>query len=282
MPDPLRVVAVGYEEPPLGDRDEFAVEAAADASEATATLETSAVDCVVSDGEHWKRVRSTLGGRFPDVPTVVYAGTDAVDVEQVTAEATAFVPREAGETLLGVRLPELTAVATDEAALVDDSSVRFQSLAESVGVGVLSIDPDSVIQFANPAVEELLGWSPAELEGESLGVLIPDRLRAAHFEGMRTYLETGERNLDWSGMTLPAEHADGHEVEVTVSFGEFEHQGERYFTGVVTPDGVGEGVAEELSAIHDRLAEVEERVDDEALAEAVEALEDVLERLAGA
>ena len=278
MSDPIRVVALGDAPPPLADRDGFAVQPVADTGGAMAALETTAADCLLLD-DRWADAVDRVRGRFPDVSVVVYAEAATVDVAAVLEAADGYVAREAGEELLAHRLPRVATAKADASAALDAESARFQELAKSVGVGILSIDPDSVVQFANPAVEELLGWPPAELEGESLGVLIPDRLRTEHFEGMQSYLATGERELDWSGVELPAEHKDGHEVEVRVSFGEFAHDGERYFTGVVAPVGIDDDLRESLEDAHEQVVDARDRHDDEALADAAAAISDVLARL---
>lgn len=278
MSDPLRIVAVGSAPPPLAEREGFAVQPVADTGEAMGALETDEIDCLLLD-ESWRGVPDRVGQRFPDVSVVVYAETDAVDIGAVLEIADGYVAREAGEALLAHRLPRVATEKADASALVDGESARFQELAKSVGVGILSIDADSVVQFANPAMEEVLGWPPAELEGESLGVLIPDRLRPRHFEGMREYRSSGERQLDWSGVDLPAVHKDGHERTVRVSFGEFEHENEHYFTGVVTPVELDEEFRESIDRVHEQVVDAEERHDDETLAAAAETLSEVLQRL---
>lgn len=278
MVDPLRVVAVA-DEPPLADDERVAVHAVADAGEATATLETSAVDCVLV-GADWRDPATRVVERFPDVPVVVHAETGLVDLDAIAEGPVAgFVPAEAGSALLAHRLPELRDAGDEEAAVLDAESIRFRKLARSVGVGIVSIDADSVVQFANPAVEELLGWPPEELAGESLGVLIPDRLRSQHFEGVNEYLATGERSLDWSGVELPVQHREGHEREVLVSFGEFDHDGERYFTGVIAPVDVEADLREDLAAAYEGVAAARDRYDDEELAQAAETVDELLARL---
>ncbi|MBP1988120.1 PAS domain S-box protein [Halolamina salifodinae] len=278
MSDSLRVVAVGEVPPSLADREGFAVQSVSDTGGAMATLETSAVDCLLLDAD-WAGVPERVRRRFPDVSVVVYAETDAVDLDAVLAVADGFVAREAGETLLAHRLPRIASEKASASAMLDRESARFQELAKSVGVGILSIDQDSVVQFANPAIEDVLGWPPMELEGESLGVLIPDRLRTRHFEGMKEYLSTGERQLDWSGVDLPAEHREGHELEVRISFGEFKHDSEHYFTGVITPVDVDDDLRAALEAAHDSVVNARDRHDDRTLAEAAETLSELLARL---
>lgn len=110
---------------------------------------------------------------------------------------------------------------------------QLRALANTTSDGILTIDTDSVIRFANPAVEDILGYSPAELVGAPLTRLMDDELAERHERGVARYLETGERSLDWTDVQLPARRKDGSVVPLSVSFGEFTADGERFFTGIV-------------------------------------------------
>lgn len=108
----------------------------------------------------------------------------------------------------------------------------FRQLVANTSEGLLTIDEESTIVFANPAIEDILGYSPADLIGSSKLTLIPERLRDAHAAGFEKYLRTGEKHIDWDGIELPALHEDGHEVPVLVSLREHTHEGQRLFTGL--------------------------------------------------
>ncbi|TYL36063.1 hypothetical protein CV102_24290 [Natronococcus pandeyae] len=114
-----------------------------------------------------------------------------------------------------------------------DEATFFQTLAANTSEGLLTLDTESTIVYANPAVERILGYAPEELVGTSKMKLIPERLRSAHAEGLRRYLETGEKHIDWDGVELPALHKDGHEVPVSISLREHEYDGQRLFTGII-------------------------------------------------
>ncbi|MDQ2050030.1 PAS domain S-box protein [Natronolimnohabitans sp. A-GB9] len=114
-----------------------------------------------------------------------------------------------------------------------DDATFFQTLAANTSEGLLTLDTESTIVYANPAVERILGYSPEELVGTSKMDLIPERLRSAHAEGLRRYLETGEKHFDWDGVELPALHKDGHEVPISISLREHEYDGQRLFTGII-------------------------------------------------
>lgn len=99
---------------------------------------------------------------------------------------------------------------------------------------ILTIDANSRILFANPAVEKVFGYTAAELAGESLTILMPERMRAGHHAGFLRYLQTGERRLTWSSVQVPGLRRDGQEIQLEISFGESdEHAQQRRFTAVM-------------------------------------------------
>lgn len=264
MAEALRLAYAGEDGDLFADRDGFAVATVDATMDVLGLLETDAIDCVVCDGDatDWRGLHDRLRDRFLDVGFVLYADADPETIDAARrADVDRFVPRAGGEALLAARVRDCVAEARSDEEGIRDA--RFHALAESVGFGVVTIDADSVVQFANPAVEDILGWSPEELAGESLGVLIPDRLRSEHFAQMREYLDTGERGIDWSGVELPAVHRDGHEVPVIVAFGEFRYGSNQYFSGAIveSPDpATAEPVRDAITAAREHLTDEERDV----------------------
>jgi two-component system sensor kinase FixL len=109
----------------------------------------------------------------------------------------------------------------------------FRSLVENGSDAIISIDENSTILYANKSVERVFGYEPEELIGEKLTVLMPERFQADHFESIDRYLDTGERELDWNNIELPAEHKDGHEVPLSITFEEHSYEGDRVFSGIM-------------------------------------------------
>lgn len=166
---------------------------------------------------------------------------------------------------------------------------QFRTLADTVSVAILTIDEQSRIRYANRAVADVFGYAPEELRGESLTRLIPDDKRDRHLDGIARYLEEGDRTIPWEYIELTAQHREGHTFPITVSFSEYEHDGQHRFTGVVRD--VSERVERErtLERQHDVLARLDQlnllvqRVAD-ALVEATaltQIAETVCDRVAG-
>ena len=114
-----------------------------------------------------------------------------------------------------------------------ESENRYRALAEVDPDAILEIDELSIILSANPAVERIFGYTPEELVGEPLSILIPERLRGEHQAGMARYLATGERNIPWEGIELPAITKSGREIVTEVSFGEYTLEGRHVFAGFI-------------------------------------------------
>ncbi len=118
-------------------------------------------------------------------------------------------------------------------SLPDSPEEFYRTLVENAAEGMLTIDTQSTIVYANPAITEILGYSPEELIGSSKMKIIPERLRQVHATALELYVETGKRNINWDGVELPALHKDGHEVPTLISLREHTHDGEQYFTGII-------------------------------------------------
>ncbi|HEU0297883.1 MAG TPA: PAS domain S-box protein, partial [Longimicrobium sp.] len=128
------------------------------------------------------------------------------------------------------RLEEAQAAA----AAVAENEQRYRALVEADPGGVVIIDEESRILSVNHAMRRIFGYTVEQMVGKPLTVLIPHRFREAHLRGIRRYLLTGERNVPWQGLQLPALRRDGTEVPVEISFGEYSSNGRKVFAGFLT------------------------------------------------
>lgn len=113
-----------------------------------------------------------------------------------------------------------------------ESEESYRIVAETASDAIIKIDEESRILFVNSAVERIFGYTVEEMVGESLTMIMPENLRERHRAGVRRYIETGVRRLAWESMEIPALHADGHTFPLEISFGEFNQNGRRFFTGI--------------------------------------------------
>lgn len=109
----------------------------------------------------------------------------------------------------------------------------YRSVVATTPDAILTMDEAGRILFANPAAERMFGYAERELLGKRLTVLMPERMRRQHEIGLKRYLDTGTRRLDWSFLRLPGLHRDGREISLSLSFGEYRDGDQRIFTGIL-------------------------------------------------
>jgi len=87
-------------------------------------------------------------------------------------------------------------------------------LVERTDHAVVVADAEGVIRFWNPAAEAMFGHPRADAIGRSLDLIIPEKLRARHWEGYRKVMETGETEYAGRTLAVPATRADGARISV--------------------------------------------------------------------
>ena len=114
-----------------------------------------------------------------------------------------------------------------------ESEKRYRIVAESASDVIVTIDETSTILFINAAVEKVFGYTPKELIGRKLTVLMPESLRRRHEEGMHRYLDTDKRTFSWNSASFPGMHKSGRQIFVDLSFAESRVGHRRLFTGII-------------------------------------------------
>ena len=113
----------------------------------------------------------------------------------------------------------------------DESEHRFHLLWQTCSNAIVLMDANSIIRYANPALLQVFGHTPAAAVGQSLALLQPRHLAGAHSRGMQRYLETGQRTIDWRSVETVGLHKDGREFPVEIEFSAMVINGEHMFAG---------------------------------------------------
>jgi len=182
--------------------------------------------------------------RYPAAPLAESAGMLGAFAFPITAAghvlgALEFFSRDEREpdqalmpimTLIGAQIGDFIERRRTQERL-RGSEERYRLVSETAQDAIFTIDEESTITFCNPAVERMFGYTPAELVGRRLEIIIPERLRESHRRGIERYLRTRQKHIPWTGIELPALHKDGHEFPCELSFGEWTMDGQTIFTG---------------------------------------------------
>ncbi len=140
----------------------------------------------------------------------------------------------------------------------EQSDVDLAALVAAAGDAIILADTAGTIRLWNPAAERIFGFSPSEVLGSSLDLIIPERLRARHWAGYREVMRTGQTRYGADVLRVPAIRKDG--IRISIAF---------TVALLRAPDGQVSGIAalvrdetarwEEEQQVRRRLAELEAR-----------------------
>jgi two-component system, LuxR family, sensor kinase FixL len=114
-----------------------------------------------------------------------------------------------------------------------ESELRQRSIVETVPDAIIVIDERGLIQSFSPAAERLFGYSPDEVAGQNVKLLMPSPYREAHDRYVARYLRTGERRIIGIGRVAVGLRRSGETFPMELAIGEFSLGGRHYFTGFV-------------------------------------------------
>jgi PAS domain S-box-containing protein len=89
-----------------------------------------------------------------------------------------------------------------------------QSIVRESSEAIVVADPEGVIQVWNGGAERMFGHTAAEAVGQSLELIIPEKLRERHNKGYHNTMATGETRYGDSLLAVPATHRDGHRLSI--------------------------------------------------------------------
>jgi PAS domain S-box-containing protein len=100
------------------------------------------------------------------------------------------------------------------------SEDRLSAVVQYSSDALMSSDGAGRIVGWNPAAERIFGWRAEEVLGKRLAdVTIPEPVREAYWDGLRRFLDDGDRSMVGGRFEARGLHCDGHEfpIEMTIS-----------------------------------------------------------------
>ena len=89
------------------------------------------------------------------------------------------------------------------------------ALLHSMSDAIIASDGGGRIIFWNPGAERIFGFSRSEATGQSLDLIIPERLRARHWVGYTDVMRTGESRYGHGDLlSVPALRKDGTRLSI--------------------------------------------------------------------
>ena len=98
----------------------------------------------------------------------------------------------------------------------DISTLTLQILALAPDA-ILFSDRDGIIRLWNSGAERIFGFPAEQAIGQSLDIIIPEKLRERHWEGYHKTMKTGETRYGTELLAVPAINAEGDRLSTEFS-----------------------------------------------------------------
>lgn len=159
-----------------------------------------------------------------------------------------------------------------------ESEIRMAAIIDTATDGIITIDDKGIIEMANTAAAKLFEYSPEEMVGNNISMLMPTPYAKEHDGYIRNYLTTGVAKIIGIGREVTGQKKDGSTFPMRLSISEVNLRDRRLFTGIVHDLSEQKAAEESIQKLNSQLENrVEERT--EELANAVNKLLDINRRL---
>lgn len=89
-----------------------------------------------------------------------------------------------------------------------------QRIVEHTQEAIIYADHDGLIRLWNQGAKAMFGYEDKEAIGQSLDLIIPERLRSRHWQGYRHVMETGVTRYGSETLAVPAIRKDGQRLSI--------------------------------------------------------------------
>jgi len=106
---------------------------------------------------------------------------------------------------------------------------RFdETILESMPDAVIYCDAQGIIQYWNKGAERIFGFDASEATGQSLDMIVPEKLRHRHWEGYEKTMRTGETRYGGGDLlAVPAIRKDGTRISTEFTIVPFRNESGR-------------------------------------------------------
>jgi PAS domain S-box-containing protein len=131
-----------------------------------------------------------------------------------------------------------------------ESSSHFEAFFEFATMGILIADGDGQIIAINPFAANEFGYSKAELIGEKIEILIPERFYPEHIHHREKYTGNPQTRPMGLGLDLFGKRKDGTEFPVEVSLGHYTSDNSEYIVAFITNISVRKAAEKEIEKLN--------------------------------
>jgi protein-histidine pros-kinase len=116
---------------------------------------------------------------------------------------------------------------------INDSEAYFRTILESAPDAMIIIDDRGKMAVVNGQAESMFGYARDEMLGQTIEMLLPERLREQHVRNRATFGEDPRLRPMGAGLDLVARRKDGSEFPVEISLSPVRSAGRKFVSSVI-------------------------------------------------
>jgi PAS domain S-box-containing protein len=113
------------------------------------------------------------------------------------------------------------------------SEDKFRDLTETAFDAIILMDENGHIVSWNRGAELIFGYQKEEVMGRSLTLIMPEKFRSRHQEGMERYITTGEKKVIGKVVELEGIRKNGEIFPIEISISSLDEEGRTIFSGII-------------------------------------------------
>lgn len=133
------------------------------------------------------------------------------------------------------------------------SETVLQNIFENAVDGIITIDDKGFIESFNPACVKMFGYSPEEVIGKNVKMLMPDPYQREHDQYVKNYNETGHKKIIGIGRQVEAAHKDGSVFPIELAVSEVTAGNRKVYSGFIRSLSQARKAAAEIQQQNDYL-----------------------------
>ena len=186
-------------------------------------------------------VAAALAGAWPGLFTTILCASIGLGVEFAKDDlasddfivAATFVMVGVAITIVGEWFQRTRRRAVGVNRGLAQREAHLRSILETIPEAMIVIDEVGTMRDFSQAAERLFGWTPAEVTGKNVRMLMPSPYREAHDGYLERYHRTGEKRIIGIGRVVVGERKDGSTFPMELAVGEMKVADVRFFTGFI-------------------------------------------------
>jgi PAS domain S-box-containing protein len=137
---------------------------------------------------------------------------------------------------------------------IKQSELQFRCIAQTAQDAIISANSMGIIESWNLSAEMIFGYSSEEAIGKDLSIIVPEKYKSMHKEGMERVKSGGEKHAIGKTVELVGQHKSGRTFPVDLSLSNWDGPDGMAFSGIIRDISERKKIQKALEEANERMS----------------------------